>query len=90
MTEGLILLGFLAVLVALFVVRTRRRLGLASTGKTWAVIIAVFVVFVLGLWASARTDRAARLRTRPDPEPAGPASAPVSAVWAVSCRGRLP
>jgi hypothetical protein len=54
MTEGLILLGFLAVLVALFVVRTRRRLGLASTGKTWAVIIAVFVIFVLGLWASAR------------------------------------
>jgi hypothetical protein len=52
--EGLILLGFLAVLVALFVVRTRRRLGLASTGKTWAVVIAVFVIFVLGLWASAR------------------------------------
>ena len=54
MAEGLILLGFLALLVAVFVVRTRRRLGLPSTGKTWAVIIAVFVIFVLGLWASSR------------------------------------
>lgn len=52
--EGLILLGFLAVLVAIFTVRTRRRLGLASTGKTWAVVIAVFVIFVLGMWASTR------------------------------------
>jgi hypothetical protein len=51
---GLILLGFLAVLVAFFIVRTRRRLGLGSTGKTWAVIIAVFVIIVLALWASSR------------------------------------
>jgi uncharacterized membrane protein len=51
--EGLILLGFLAVLVATFTVRARRRLGLASTGKTWAAVIGVFVVVVLGLWASA-------------------------------------
>jgi hypothetical protein len=51
--EGLILLGFLAVLVTLFIVRARRRLGLASTSKTWAVIVAVFVIFVLGMWASA-------------------------------------
>ncbi len=53
MAEGLILLGFLAVLATIFIVRVRRRLGLASTHKTWAVVIAVFVVFVLGLWASA-------------------------------------
>jgi hypothetical protein len=52
--EGLILLGFLAVLVAIFTVRTRRRLGLTSTGKTWAVVIAVFFIFVLGMWASTR------------------------------------
>jgi hypothetical protein len=51
--EGLILLGFLAVLVTIFTVRVRRRVGLASTHKTWAIVIAVFVVFVLGLWASA-------------------------------------
>ena len=48
MTTGLILLGFLAVLVAFFLTRMRRRLGLATTGRTWAVIIAVFVVVVLG------------------------------------------
>ncbi len=53
MAEGLILLGFLAVLVATFTVRARRRIGLASTGRTWAAIIGVFVVVVLGLWASA-------------------------------------
>lgn len=54
MAEGLILLGFLAVLVATFTVRARRRLGLASTGKTWAVVMAVFAAVVLGLWASSR------------------------------------
>lgn len=54
MTTGLILLGFLAVLVALFVTRMRRRLGLGVTGRTWAVIIAVVVIVVLGLWASAQ------------------------------------
>jgi hypothetical protein len=50
---GLILLGFLAVLAALFTVRTRRRLGLASTGRHWAVVIVVFVVLVLGLWSAS-------------------------------------
>lgn len=54
MTTGLILLAFLAVLVAFFVTRMRRRLGLGVTGKTWAVIIAVFVIAVLGLWASSQ------------------------------------
>jgi hypothetical protein len=54
MTTGLILLGFLAILVAFFTVKMRRRLGLGSTLRTWAVVIAVFVVAVLGLWASAR------------------------------------
>ena len=54
MAQGLILLTFLAVLAALFTVRMRRRLGLGTTGKTWLVIIAAFIVIVLGLWASAR------------------------------------
>jgi hypothetical protein len=53
-TTGLILLAFLAVLVAIFVTRMRRRLGLGVTGKTWAVIIAVFAIVVLGLWASSQ------------------------------------
>lgn len=53
-TTGLILLAFLAILVAFFLTRMRRRLGLGVTGGTWAVIIAVFVIIVLGLWASSQ------------------------------------
>jgi glucan phosphoethanolaminetransferase (alkaline phosphatase superfamily) len=52
-TTGLVLLGFLAILVAIFIVKMRRRLGLGSTPSTWAAIIAIFVIVVLGLWASA-------------------------------------
>lgn len=54
MTTGLILLAFLAILVAFFITRMRRRLGLGVTGRTWAVIIAVFAIIVLGLWASSQ------------------------------------
>jgi hypothetical protein len=54
MTTGLILLAFLAVLSAVFLTRMRRRLGLGVTGGTWAVIIAVFAIVVLGLWASSQ------------------------------------
>ncbi len=54
MTTGLILLGFLGVLVAFFLTRMRRRLGLGVTGSTWAVIIAVFAIIVLSLWASSQ------------------------------------
>ena len=54
MTTGLILLGFLAILVAFFLTRMRRRLGLGVTGGTWAVIIAVFAIIVLSLWASSQ------------------------------------
>ncbi len=53
-TTGLILLAFLGVLVTFFITRMRRRLGLAVTGKTWAVSIAVFAIIVLGLWASSQ------------------------------------
>jgi hypothetical protein len=53
MTTGLILLFFLAFLVALFVTRMRRRMGFGVSGGTWAVIIAVFAIAVLALWASA-------------------------------------
>jgi hypothetical protein len=54
MATGLILLAFLAFLVAFFLTRMRRRLGLGVTGRTWAVIIAAFVIIVLGLWASSQ------------------------------------
>jgi hypothetical protein len=54
MTTGLILLAFLALLVAFFLTRMRRRLGLRVTGGTWTVIVAVFAIVVLGLWASSQ------------------------------------
>jgi NO-binding membrane sensor protein with MHYT domain len=54
MGAGLILLAFLACLVALFAVRMRRRMGLASSGKHWVILIAGFVIIVLGLWASSQ------------------------------------
>ena len=54
MTTGQILLAFLGLLVAFFVTRVRRRLGLKVTGGTWAVIVAVFAIAVLGLWASSQ------------------------------------
>jgi hypothetical protein len=54
MTTGLILLAFLAVLVAFFLTRMRRRLGLGVTGGTWIAIIAAFALVVLGLWATSQ------------------------------------
>jgi hypothetical protein len=53
MTDGLILLGFLGVLAALFTVRIRRRMGLASTTQTWVTVIVGCVVLGLALWAAA-------------------------------------
>jgi hypothetical protein len=53
MTQGLILLGFLGVLVALLTVRVRRRMGLSSTTGTWVTVIVGCVVLGLALWASA-------------------------------------
>ncbi|HEY2549554.1 MAG TPA: hypothetical protein VGI64_03155 [Streptosporangiaceae bacterium] len=54
MATGIVLLGFIAVLAAFIVVRTRRRLGLISTGRTYLVVITGFVILVLALWATAR------------------------------------
>jgi NO-binding membrane sensor protein with MHYT domain len=52
MTDGLILLGFLGVLAALFTVRMRRRMGLASNTKTWVTVIVGCVILGLALWAA--------------------------------------
>ncbi|HEV2373643.1 MAG TPA: hypothetical protein VGS19_15900 [Streptosporangiaceae bacterium] len=51
MTEGLILLGFIAVLIAFGMQRFRRRMGLPTPGAVWATIIAVVVLVVLAMWA---------------------------------------
>ena len=54
MTTGLILLAFLGVIVIVITHRTRRRLGMSTAPKTWAIIMAVFAIVVLGLWSSSR------------------------------------
>jgi hypothetical protein len=53
MVDGLILLAFLGLLIAIFVVRVRRRMGIASTGKTWLTIITCVIALGLVLWASS-------------------------------------
>ena len=51
MDPGLILLGFLALLVAFSWSRLRRRAGMGTTGgRTWLIVMAVFIVGVLALW----------------------------------------
>jgi hypothetical protein len=57
MTDGLILLAFLAVIAAALTVRFRRRLGLASTGRTWLVVIAWAFVLGLVLWVASWPSR---------------------------------
>ena len=52
MTNGLILLGFLAVLFAFVVGRMRRRIGLPMTSRIFGMIITGFVIVVLALWAA--------------------------------------
>lgn len=51
MTNGLILLVFLAALVAFGWTRLRRRAGLGAGGKTFLTVMVVFILAVLALWA---------------------------------------
>lgn len=52
MSQGIVLLLVLAVIVAYVVARTRRRMGLVVTGKTWLAVMSGFVIIVLALWAA--------------------------------------
>jgi hypothetical protein len=52
MSQGIILLLVIALIVAYVAARTRRRMGLLVTGKTWLVVMAVVVIGLLALWAS--------------------------------------
>jgi hypothetical protein len=52
MADGLILLAFLGILIAVFTVRVRRRMGIASNSKTWLMIITWAVILGLVLWAA--------------------------------------
>lgn len=51
LTNGLILLGLIAVLIAFGVTRVRRRTGLAVTAGTWGAVIAFVAIVVLLMYA---------------------------------------
>ena len=51
MSQGLILLVVIAAIVTYVITRTRRRLGMAVTSKTWVTLMLGFVVVVLAMWA---------------------------------------
>jgi len=51
---GVILLFFLAILVAFFWTKIRKRIGLGISARTWTGVIAVFAVVVALLYASAQ------------------------------------
>lgn len=53
MTDGLILLGFLGVLAAVLVVRTRRKMGLGSSGRIWMLVIVWVIILGLVLWVAS-------------------------------------
>jgi hypothetical protein len=52
MTQGFILLVVIALIITYVVVRTRRRMGLLVTGKTWLVVMLGVIIAALALWAS--------------------------------------
>lgn len=51
-SSGITLLVVIALIVAYVVARTRRRMGLLVTGRTWAVVMAGVAIAVLALWAT--------------------------------------
>jgi hypothetical protein len=53
MTTGLILLVFIALLVAFGWARFRRRLGMSTSGRAWLTVMVIVVLGVLALWASS-------------------------------------
>jgi hypothetical protein len=52
--SGITLLVIIALIVAYVVARTRRRMGLLVTGRTWIAVMAGVVIAVLALWATQR------------------------------------
>jgi hypothetical protein len=54
MTDGLILLGLLAILFAIAVSRGRRRVGLGMPARVFAIAVSGFAIAVLILWVTHR------------------------------------
>jgi O-antigen ligase len=53
MTDGLILLAFIGVLAALFVSRVQKRMRIASTARTWYMVITGVILAGLVLWVAS-------------------------------------
>ena len=51
---GLILLVFIAVIIAFFYTRVRGKMKLPVAGKHWTGVIVAIVLVVLMLWASSK------------------------------------
>jgi uncharacterized membrane protein YeaQ/YmgE (transglycosylase-associated protein family) len=51
MSQGIILLVVIGLIIAYAVTRTRRRLGLAVTGRHWIGIVLGVMIAILLLWA---------------------------------------
>lgn len=49
--SGIVLLVVIALIVAYAVTRTRSRMGLLVTGRTWIVVVIGVAVALLALWA---------------------------------------
>jgi hypothetical protein len=50
--SGISLLVLIALVLAYVVARTRRRMGLLVTGRTWIAVMVGVVIVVLVLWAT--------------------------------------
>jgi len=51
-SSGIVLAVVIALIVAYAIARTRRRMGLLVTGKTWITVTVGVVIVLLALWAS--------------------------------------
>ena len=51
-SSGITLLVLIALIIAYVVARTRRRMGLLVTGRTWIAVLVGVVIAVLALWAA--------------------------------------
>jgi hypothetical protein len=51
-SSGIVLLVVIALIAAYVVARTRRRMGLLVTGRTWIAVVVGVAIVVLALWAT--------------------------------------
>ena len=51
-SSGIVLVVVIALTVAYVVARTRRRMGLLVTGRTWIVVVLGVAIAILALWAT--------------------------------------